>query len=355
MPTKKSKKRVRPFAELVQIVASKLRPPFGVVLGSPGEVAELVQSFPEGETTCYQMDLFQAERLTELFANRSRSAAVETRADLWDLAPTIQTLIYPVPYGGERALKLDMIEQAFHVLHPHGTLIVLSPYDQDGFFPPTLKKVFGRVHAPMEGANKVFWCQRDGATRAYARRRHEISYHVRVDEQTSYSFVSRPGVFGYGFCDEGARALTEVMELEQGQRVLDVGCGAGTNGILAARQVGPAGFVAFADSNVRAVALAELNATAIGLTSFQTRASHTLTEWPDASFDVVLANPPYYAHGSIIRLFIERSKALLRRGGVLYLVTKQVDATWPILQEHFAEPELYENRGYVVFRAQSTV
>ena len=349
MPTKKSKNRARPFAELMLIVAAKLRPPFGVILGSPSEVAELVQSLPDGETTCYQMDLFQAARLMEIFAHRGRSAAIETRADLWDLAPTIQTLIYPVPYGGERALKLDMIEQAFHVLNPHGTLIVLSPYDQDEFFPPSLKKVFGRMHAPMEGANKVFWCQRDGER---SRRRHEITYHVRVDEQTSYCFVSRPGVFGYGFCDEGARALTEVMELHQGQRVLDVGCGVGTNGILAARWVGLAGFIAFADSNVRAIALAELNATAIGLTSFQTRATHTLTEWPDASFDVVLANPPYYAHGSILRLFIERSKALLRRDGVLYLVTKQVDATWPTLQEHFPEPELYENRGYVVFRAQ---
>jgi 16S rRNA (guanine1207-N2)-methyltransferase len=256
-------------------------------------------------------------------------------------------LVYPVPRGGERALKLDMIEQSLHVLKPHGTLIVLSPYDTDEFFPPVLKKVFGRVHAPMEGGNKVFWCQREGER---PRRRHEITYHVRVDEHTSYCFVSRPGVFGYGFCDEGARALTELMELGAGQRVLDMGCGVGSNGILAARQIGPAGFVAFADSNVRAIALAELNAKAIGLTNFETRASHTFTEWPDASFDVVLANPPYYGHGSIVRLFIEQSKALLRSGGVLYLVTKQVEATWPILQEHFPEPELHENRGYVVFR-----
>ena len=86
------------------------------------------------------------------------------------------------------------------------------------------------------------------------------------------------------------------------------------------------------------------------MTSYQTRASHTLTEWPDASFDVVLANPPYYAHGSIIHLFIERSKALLKPGGFLYLVTKQVDAAWAIVREHFPEPELYENRGYVIFR-----
>lgn len=348
MPTKKSIRRARPFAEMVKVLAAKLRPPFGTLLGSPGEVAELVQALPEGETTCYQMDLFQADRLTDIFTTRSRAGKVEARADLWDLAGEgFQTLIYPVPYGGERSLKLDMIEQAYHVLKPHGVLIVLSPYDKDEFFPPALKKIFGRVHAPMDGDNKVFWCQRDGDG---PRRRHETNYHVRADETTSYNFVSRPGVFGYGFCDEGARAVTEVMELEAGQRVLDIGCGVGTNGVLAARQVGPTGFIAFADSNVRAIALADLNAKANGLTNYQTVATHTLTDWPDASFDVVLANPPYYAHGSILRLFIDRSKALLRPGGVLYLVTKQVDMAWPIIQENFPEPELFENRGYVIFR-----
>jgi 16S rRNA (guanine1207-N2)-methyltransferase len=347
MAVKRSKKQPVKFPELLLHVAAKLRAPFGVALGSPAEVADVIQVLPDGEITCYQMDLFQAARLRELAANRGRAAAIETRADLWELEANFQTLVYPVPHGGERSLKLDMIEQAFHVLKPHGTLIVLSPYDQDDFFPHALKKVFGKVHVPMEGDNKVFWCQRDGER---PRRRHEMTYHVRVDEQTSYCFLSRPGVFGYGFFDEGGRALTEVMELEPGQRVLDLGCGVGTNGILAARQVGPAGFVAFADSNVRAIALAELNAKSIGLASYQAIATHTLTEWPDASFDAVLANPPYYAHGSITRLFIERGKALLRPGGVLYLVTKQVDATWAIMQEHFPEPELFENRGYVIFR-----
>lgn len=345
MASRKAKKQTKSFAELAQAAASRLRPPFGIVLGSPGDAAGVIQALPDGEITCYQLDLFQAARLRELLP---RSAAVETRPDLWDLPPNFQTLIYPVAQGGERALKLDMIEQAFHVLKPHGTLIVLSPYDKDDFFPHALKKVFGRVHVPMDGDGQLFWCQRDGDR---PRRRHEMTYHVRVDEQTSYAFLSRPGVFGYGFFDEGGRALTEVMELAEGQRVLDLGCGVGTNGILAARRVGPAGFVAFADSNVRAIALAELNAQAIGLTSYQTVATHTLTELPAESFDVVLANPPYYAQGSILRHFVERSKALLRTGGALYLVTKQVDAVWPVVHEHFPEPEMFKNRGYVIFRA----
>ena len=72
---------------------------------------------------------------------------------------TFETLLYPVAYGGERSLKLDMIEQGCHVLKPHGTFIVLSPYDVDDFFAPALKKVFGKVHVPMEGNNSVFWLQ----------------------------------------------------------------------------------------------------------------------------------------------------------------------------------------------------
>ena len=329
-----------------------------------------MQELPEGDAVCWQMDLHQAVRLRDELGRHLRSAIVATYPDLWDIASLpspfgrgvgregaeeggLQTLIYPVPYGGERSLKLDVIEQAFHVLKPHGTLIVLSPYDKDDFFPPALKKVFGKVHTPMAGDNAVFWCQREGQGESdRPRRRHETNYHVRVDEETSYNFVCRPGVFGYGFFDEGARALTEVMELEPGQRVLDIGCGVGTNGILAARQLGPDGFVAFADSNVRAVALAELNAKALGVPHFQALATHTLTDWPDESFDVILANPPYYAHGSIIALFLERGKALLRRGGSMFLVTKQVDTTWPLLQEHFQDPTLYENRGYVIFRTQ---
>jgi 16S rRNA (guanine1207-N2)-methyltransferase len=345
---RKSKKHIKSFAELLQPVATKLRPPFGVILGSPAGVAELVQTLPEGELTCYQMDLYQADRLRDQVKQLTRPTVVETRPDLWDLPADFQTLLYPVPQGGERALKIDMIEQAFHVLKPQGTLIVLSPYDKDDFFPAALKKVFGRVHTPMEGDNHVFWCQRNGDR---PRRRHEMTYHVRVDEATSYAFVSRPGVFGYGFYDGGARALVEATELVEGQRVLDLGCGVGTNGILAARKVGPSGSVVFADSNVRAIALAELNATTIGVLNYEALLSHTVTELPDASFDAVLANPPYYAQGTIIRLFVERSRSLLRPGGVLYLVTKQVDATWPMVKEFFPEPEMYENRGYVIFRA----
>ena len=54
------KRKVPTFAALAEHLAAKLRPPFGIVLGSPAEVADLAASLPEGSTVCFQVDLFQA-------------------------------------------------------------------------------------------------------------------------------------------------------------------------------------------------------------------------------------------------------------------------------------------------------
>src|SRR4051794_27746701 len=126
----KANRRVT-FGELAAKLGTKLRPPFAIILGSPLEVAELASVLPASGITCYQMDLFQAERLRVELKEHGCIADVVAAADLWDLPGTFQTAIYPVPQGGERALKLDMVEQAFHVLKPQGNLIVLSPFQKD--------------------------------------------------------------------------------------------------------------------------------------------------------------------------------------------------------------------------------
>jgi 16S rRNA (guanine1207-N2)-methyltransferase len=321
-----------------------------IALGSPAEAADLAARLEGRETICFQFDLYQAERLGDELAQRGLGARVVTAPDLWDLPADFQSVLYPAPRGGERGLKVDVTEQAFHVLRPRGTLAVWSPYPGDDFFPRALKKVFGRVHSPVTGQGQLFWCQREGDR---PRRRHEVTYQVRAEDGTPLRFLSRPGVFSYGRFDDGARALVETMRVEQGDRVLDVGCGCGTNGIRAARRSGPSGEVVFVDSNVRALALAEHNARANGVTAFQTVASSRVDSVPAGEFDVALANPPYFAQTSIARLFVERSRALLRPGGRFYLVTKQPDQVGPIVAETFGPTEALPRRGYVELSARS--
>jgi 16S rRNA (guanine1207-N2)-methyltransferase len=336
--------------DLTAAAGERLRPPVAIVLGTPHEVAELAVDLP-GEVVCYQMDLFPADQLRDEISNFGAQARVETVPDLWDLPAEFRTVVYPAPRGGERGLKVDMVEQAFHILQPHGSLIVHSPYEDDQFFPAQLKKVFGKVHSPVVSSGRVFWTLRHGDR---PRRRHEVTYHARVGPEPALTFVSRPGTFAYGRFDDGARALVETMEIQPGDRILDAGCGCGTNGVFAGKLAGPEGHLVFVDSNVRAVALAEQNARSNDLTRFEAHAAHTLETLPRRSFDVMLANPPYFAQQSIARQFIERGRELLKRGGRFYLVTKQPDAVGPMIAETFGRADVTMRRGYTILIAEAT-
>jgi 16S rRNA (guanine1207-N2)-methyltransferase len=336
-------------AELLSLLGERLRPPFGVVLGAPGEAARLAVALASDEIVAYQMDLHPAERLREALAEMGSRARVETAADLWDLPADFQTLLYPAPKGGERELKIDMVEQAYHVLRPRGIFAVLSPYRKDAFFPPLLKKVFGRVHAPTLGRSTLFWCQREGDR---PRRRHEVTFQVRLDEGRTLRFLSRPGTFAYGRFDDGARALVAELDVRPGDRVVDVGCGCGTNGVIAALRGGPDGHVTFVDSNLRALALAQHNARENGVASFDAVASSRVEGLPERTFDVALTNPPYLAQSAVAGLFTLRARSLLKPGGRFHLVTRQPHEVGPIVEDVFGRANAVVRGGYTIFTAR---
>jgi 16S rRNA (guanine1207-N2)-methyltransferase len=332
----------------VGLIAARVRPPLAIVLGTPRQVATFLEALAGYHVVCYQMDLYPAERLRENLTAGSLDAEVVTAPDLWDLPAEFQSVLYIPPHGGERALKLDMVEQAFHILKHGATFVVSSPYSGDTFFPPLLKKVFGPVHTSTAGPSTLFWCRRNGTR---PRRRHEMTFQARLRDAPSLQFLSRPGVFSYGRLDDGARALIETMRIAPGDRILDLGCGCGTNGIFAGLASGPQGHVTFVDSNVRAVALADHNARHNGISKFEAVAMLDVRQLGRNSFDVVLANPPYYAYESIARMFIETGRDILRTDGRFYLVTKQVDRLTPLVSDAFADYEVIERRGYAVMVA----
>src|SRR5262249_2280356 len=91
-------------------VLERARPPVAVGLGSPGEVARLVAALGGADVTCYQMDLYQAERLRGALDEKGLPGRVVTAPDLWDLPADFQTVLYPAARGSERSLKIDMVE-----------------------------------------------------------------------------------------------------------------------------------------------------------------------------------------------------------------------------------------------------
>lgn len=79
--------------------------------------------------------------------------------------------------------------------------------------------------------------------------------------------------------------------LRRGERVLDLGCGAGFDCVLAARQVGPAGRVIGVDMTPAMLAKASANAAALGCGNLEVRQGY-IESLPveSASIDVVISN-----------------------------------------------------------------
>jgi 16S rRNA (guanine1207-N2)-methyltransferase len=340
---------MRHLSELFATVADRVNPPVCIALGPPRLVTDLVAALPGAEVTCYQMDLYQADKLRHVLDERKLSVEVVAAADLWDLPARFKTVIFPAAAQSEWDLKLDVIEQGFHVLVPGGRFITLSEYEKDNQVAKWHKKIFGKCgETPSSKNGMAFWSTRE---KDQPRRRHEVSFHAKLGDGPSMSFVSRPGVFSYGRFDNGSRALVEVAQINTGDHVLDLGSGVGAVGCLASTKVGPTGQVTFIDSNLRATALSEQNAEANGLTNYHVLASATLEGLGEGEFDAVLANPPYYGDSMVARLFIHGSRPLLKPGGRFYIVTKMPTAVVPLIFETYGGCDVIENRGYTIVTA----
>jgi 16S rRNA G1207 methylase RsmC len=338
------------ITELFPAVADKVVPPVLIALGSPWPVTQIVQALDGKEAVCYQMDVFVADRLRTKLGENNVAAEVVTAPDLWDLPARFRTVLYPASAHSDRELKIDVVEQGFHVLEEGGMFISLSEYEKDVQFAKWHKKVFGKCgESPRNKAGMAFWSTKHGDQ---PRRRHEVTFHAKVGDGPSMSFASWPGTFSYGRMDNGSRAMLEVAEVRAGDRVLDLGCGNGAVGCLASAMAGPTGKVTFVDSNVRAMALTELNAKANGVPNYELVTTATLGGLPMSGFDVALANPPYYANSEVARMFITSARELLKRGGRFYLVTRMPVQTIPEVVETFGDVESVENRGYTVLTAR---
>lgn len=83
----------------------------------------------------------------------------------------------------------------------------------------------------------------------------------------------------------------ELGRLVAGERVLDLGCGAGTDSLIAALMVGPQGSVVGVDMTPEMLAKARVAAAAMGLSNAEfVNGEAERLPFPDDSFDVVISN-----------------------------------------------------------------
>ncbi|MFB9276797.1 class I SAM-dependent methyltransferase [Cohnella cellulosilytica] len=168
---------------------------------------------------------------------------------------------------------------------------------------------------------------------------------------------SDAGVFSRDGVDYGSRALIEHMEFPADARILDIGCGYGPIGLVAAR-LAPQGHVKLIDINERAVELARLNAKANGIGNVSFAQSDLYEAVEGESFDAILSNPPIRAGKAVVHRVFSEAFGRLNPGGELWVVIQNkqgAPSARAKLEEIFGEDEVAEiakDKGFRVYRAK---
>lgn len=135
-------------------------------------------------------------------------------------------------------------------------------------------------------------------------------------------FETVPGLFSPDRIDAGTLAMLSVVQFDPGDKVLDLGCGYGVVGILAALLLGPQQ-VYMIDHDPSAIACARENVALNGCEGVSLTLSDGFTSFPETGFTAILCNPPYHVDFAVPKHFIEKGFNRLAIGGRMYMVTRR--------------------------------
>jgi 16S rRNA (guanine1207-N2)-methyltransferase len=158
------------------------------------------------------------------------------------------------------------------------------------------------------------------------------------------------GLFSPARIDQGTLAMLRRIEFTPDDKVLDLGCGYGVVGILAARLVGPER-VWLLDNDPAAVAVARRNLDLNGAAGARCLQSDGFRDFSEAGFSKIICNPPYHANFSTPKHIIEKGFNRLTVGGGLWLVTRRQAWYRNKLAAIFGGARVFADGGYFVFEA----
>ena len=177
---------------------------------------------------------------------------------------------------------------------------------------------------------------------------HELRVELLGQKMT---FLTDAGVFSKKMVDFGSQLLLKCLEVEKGERVLDVGCGYGPLGISLVKAYGVQ--ATMVDINNRALDLARQNAerNKVEATIFQSN----IYEQVGGKFDHVISNPPIRAGKQVVHEIIEKSRDFLNDGGDLTIVIQKkqgAPSAKSKMEDVFGNCEIVKkDKGYYILRS----
>ena len=165
------------------------------------------------------------------------------------------------------------------------------------------------------------------------------------------TFLTDAGVFSKKMVDFGSQLLLKCLEVNEGETVLDVGCGYGPLGLSLAKAYGVQ--ATMVDINNRALDLARQNAerNKVEATIFQSN----IYEQIEGKFDHVISNPPIRAGKQVVHEIIEKSREFLKDGGDLTIVIQKKQGAPSArnkMEDVFGNCEIVKkDKGYYILRS----
>jgi len=177
-------------------------------------------------------------------------------------------------------------------------------------------------------------------------------------EDADLEIINQSNVFSRERLDIGTRFLLQNLPRTEGpMEIIDLGCGNGLLGLMAAQQ-NPEARLSFVDESYMAVASARANSEQIdpGLQRASFYLGNGLAEFDEDIADLILCNPPFHqshAIGDTVALSMFRQSAsVLRDGGELWVLgNRHLDYHRKLKRWFSSVNVVTSNRKFVILQA----
>ena len=324
--------------------------------------AEVARLNPNSKVNCNYLDVFLAESARERWPELS-NLAITCLADLPVTAADCVALALPA--RGENQLTRELIQTARQRLEAGdvdgaGRLFVSTDDPKDSRIHEQLKEAFGKVTNRGAKDGRLYIGSKP---KPLKKTREFETWFAFRDGERLFDVMTRPGVFSHRKLDLGARALIESLTVpdgpsagevvQDGFKVLDLGCGSGAVGFAASARADSVEILAL-DANARAVQCARVGAEKNEIQNYATQLECQGECRGSGTFDLVLANPPYFSNARVAEVFMKGAKRALKPGGRVHFVTKQPKWYVDEFAATFDDVSVREIRGYFVVKGTKT-
>ncbi len=347
---------IRPAEQRLAEVILKI-PAKEIVLVSTGRsqaAAMILDARPSSKVTCWYTDSYQASLAKEYLSDSPANVVCAANwpgagplkcdacAEDSDVEAVCDLAAVVCSSRGESELTRDIMQSAYANLKIGGCLAVSTDNAKDKWLLNQIRIYNKSVKIRNFSDATVYYIIKQKPLKKI----RDFSFVLQFRDQGNLiQLYTRPGVFSHRQMDNGARQVLDTVEVQPKDRVIDIGCGSGPMS-LALAKLEPTAHVLAIDSSARAIDCVARGIELNELTNVVASINHDGKIDEPGTYDLAVANPPYYANFRIAQHFIETAVAALRPGGRLMLVSKHPKWYEENITRWLEECEVFPSRRY---------